>query len=77
VGNATSYKKSNNSIVHKARIPSIERTSYFFCQKEKEMRKKGETGVQDRTKPQPMQKKVREETRKKKKLARLERQRSR
>ena len=41
------------------------------------MRKKGETGVQDRTKPKPMQKKVREEKRKKKKLARLERQRFR
>jgi hypothetical protein len=38
------------------------------------MRKKGETGVQDRIKPQPMQKKVREEKRKKKKLDRAERQ---
>ena len=41
------------------------------------MRKKGETGVQDRVKPQPLQKKEREDKRKKKKLARLERQRSR
>jgi hypothetical protein len=40
-------------------------------------RKKGETGVQDRTKPQPMQKKDRDETRKKKKLDRAERQRGR
>jgi len=49
------------------------------CQKEKakRMRKKGETGVQDRTKPQPMQKKERNEKRKKKKLDRAERQRGR
>jgi len=38
-----------------------------------EMRKKGETGEQDRSKPQPMQKKEREEKRKEKKAARLER----
>ena len=51
----------------------------FSCQKEKakKMRKKGETGVQDRTKPQPMQKKERNEKRKKKKLDRAERQRGR
>jgi hypothetical protein len=41
------------------------------------MRKKGETGVQDRSKPQPEKKKERDEQRKKKKLARLERQKSR
>lgn len=41
------------------------------------MRKKGETGVQDRSKPQPEKKKERDEKRKKKKLARLERQKSR
>ena len=41
------------------------------------MRKKGETGVQDRTKPQPIQKKERDEKRKKKKLDRAERQRGR
>jgi len=41
------------------------------------MRKKGETSVQDRTRPQPQKKKEREEKRKDKKLARLERQQSR
>ena len=41
------------------------------------MRKKGETGVQDRGKPQPRKKKEREDARKKKKLARDERQQSR
>jgi hypothetical protein len=41
------------------------------------MRKKGETGVQDRGKPQPKTKKERDDKRKKKKLARLERQQSR
>jgi len=69
--------KSNNSIVQEGKDSFNRANELFFCQKEKEMRKKGETGVQDRTKPQPMQKKVREEKRKKKKLDRLERQRSR
>ena len=41
------------------------------------MRKKGETAEQDRTKPQPRKKEERQEARKKKKLARLERQKSR
>ena len=41
------------------------------------MSKKGETGEQDRGKPQPRKKKERDETRKKKKLARVERQQSR
>jgi hypothetical protein len=41
------------------------------------MRKKGETSVQDRTRPQPLRKKEREKKRKDKKLARLERQQSR
>jgi hypothetical protein len=41
------------------------------------MRKKGETGVQDRSKPQPMQQKDRAERRKKKKLDRAERQKAR
>ncbi len=41
------------------------------------MRKKGETGVQDRTKPQPLKEKEREDKRKQKKLDRLERQRER
>jgi hypothetical protein len=41
------------------------------------MRKKGETGVQDRIKPQPLKKKDREEKRKQKKFDRLERQRER
>jgi len=40
------------------------------------MRKKGETGVDDRSKPQP-EKKERDDKRKKKKSARLERQQSR
>jgi hypothetical protein len=41
------------------------------------MKKKGETSVQDRTRPQPRKKKEREKKRKDKKLARLERQQSR
>jgi len=41
------------------------------------MRKKGETSEQDRAKPQPRQKKEREDARKKKKLDRVERQKSR
>jgi len=53
-------KNQITQLYKKARIPSIERASFFFCQKEKEMRKKGETGVQDRTKPQPRKKKGRE-----------------
>jgi hypothetical protein len=61
----------------KTRIDSRERMNNFFCQKEKEMRKKGETGERDREKPQPRKKREREEARKKKKLARSERQQSR
>ena len=41
------------------------------------MRKKGETGEQDRGKPQPRKKKEREDARKKKKLDRAARQQSR
>jgi hypothetical protein len=41
------------------------------------MRKKGETSVEDRTRPQPQKKKEREKKRKDKKLARLERARQR
>jgi len=41
------------------------------------MSKKGETGVQDRSKPQPETKKARDDKRKKKKADRLERQKSR
>jgi hypothetical protein len=41
------------------------------------MKKKGETSVQDRKRPQPQKKKEREKQRKDKKLARLERQQSR
>jgi len=41
------------------------------------MSKKGETGQQDRSKPQPTTKKERDDKRKKKKTARLERQKSR
>jgi len=41
------------------------------------MRKKGETGVRDRAKPQPQKKKERDEARKKRKLGRSERQQSR
>ena len=41
------------------------------------MSKKGETGQQDRSKPQPGTKKERDDKRKKKKSARLERQQSR
>lgn len=41
------------------------------------MSKKGETGEQDRGKPQPRKKKDREDARKKKKLDRVERQKSR
>jgi hypothetical protein len=42
-----------------------------------EMSKKGETGEQDRGKPQPRKRKDREDARKKKKLGRNERQQSR
>jgi hypothetical protein len=42
-----------------------------------EMSKKGETTEQDRGKPQPRKKKEREDARKKKKLGRVERQKSR
>ena len=41
------------------------------------MRKKGETGVDDRSKPGPEKKKERDDKRKKKKSARLERQQAR
>ncbi len=41
------------------------------------MRKKGETGVSDRSKPQPEKKKDRDDKRKKKKADRIERQESR
>jgi hypothetical protein len=41
------------------------------------MRSKGETGVSDRSKPQPEKKKERDDKRKKKKSDRLERQQSR
>jgi|WetSurMetagenome_2_1015567.scaffolds.fasta_scaffold646034_1 hypothetical protein len=41
------------------------------------MSKKGETGQQDRIKPQPKTKKARDDQRKEKKAARLERQKSR
>jgi hypothetical protein len=41
------------------------------------MSKKGETGEQDRGKPKPRKKKEREDARKKKKLDRVERQKSR
>jgi len=41
------------------------------------MSKKGETGEQDRGKPQPQKKKDRDAKRKEKKSARLERQKSR
>lgn len=41
------------------------------------MSKKGETGQQDRLKPQPRTKKARDDQRKKKKSDRLERQKSR
>jgi hypothetical protein len=70
-------KNKITQLYKKARIASIERMSFFFCQKAKEMRKKGETGERDRAKPQPRKKKEREDARKKKKLARDERQQSR
>jgi len=41
------------------------------------MSKRGETGEQDRGKPQPRKKKEREDARKKKKLDRVERQKLR
>jgi hypothetical protein len=41
------------------------------------MSKKGETGEQDRGKPQPQKKRDREDARKKKKLGRAERQKLR
>jgi hypothetical protein len=50
---------------------------FLFLEGDSEMGKKGETGEQDRGKPQPRKKKEREEARKKKKLDRVERQRAR
>jgi hypothetical protein len=52
--------------------------SHFYHQKgDCSMSKKGETGEQDRGKPQPQKKKDRDAKRKDKKAARLERQKSR
>jgi hypothetical protein len=49
----------------------------FLPEGDCEMSKKGETGEQDRGKPQPRKKKEREDARKKKKLDRAGRQQSR
>ena len=49
----------------------------YYYQGDCAMSKKGETGEQDRGKPQPQKKKDRETKRKDKKSARLERQKSR
>jgi hypothetical protein len=51
--------------------------SYIFIRGYSGMSKKGETGEQDRGKPQPQKKKDRDTKRKEKKAARLERQKSR
>jgi hypothetical protein len=58
-------------------IASRTRISHFLGEGESEMSKKGETGEQDRSKPQPQKKKDRNAKRKEKKAARLERQKSR
>jgi hypothetical protein len=50
---------------------------YFFLEGDSEMSKKGETGQQDHSKPQPGTKKDRDDKRKKKKAGRLERQKAR
>jgi hypothetical protein len=52
-------------------------SSSFYLKAGFEMSKRGETGEQDRGKPQPRKKKEREDARKKKKLERVERQKSR
>jgi hypothetical protein len=54
-----------------------ENESFLLSEGDSEMSKKGETGEQDRGKPQPRKKKEREDARKKKKLDRVERQQSR
>jgi hypothetical protein len=51
--------------------------SHFLCEGDFDVSKKGETGEQDRGKPQPLKKKDRDAKRKDKKSARLERQKSR
>jgi hypothetical protein len=50
---------------------------FLLLEGDSEMSKRGETGEQDRGKPQPRKKKERENARKKKKLGRVERQKSR
>jgi hypothetical protein len=52
-------------------------TPLFYLEGNSCMSKKGETGEQDRGKPQPQKKKDRDAKRKDKKAARLERQKSR
>ena len=56
---------------------SKENGSFLLSEGDSDMSKKGETGEQDRGKPQPQKKKDRETKRKGKKSARLERQKSR
>jgi hypothetical protein len=56
---------------------SKENESFLLSEGDSDMSKKGETGEQDRGKPQPQKKKDRETKRKDKKSARLERQKSR
>ena len=51
--------------------------SFLLLEGDSGMSKKGETGEQDRGKPQPQKKKDRDAKRKDKKSARLERQKSR
>ena len=50
---------------------------FLFLEGESEMSKRGETGEQDRGKPQPRKKKEMKEARKKRKLDRVERRKSR
>jgi hypothetical protein len=62
---------------HKEEYSNEENESFILLKGDSEMSKKGETGEQDRGKPQPRKKKDREDARKKKKLNRVERQKSR
>jgi len=72
------HKNSIAPCINTRKSIPIRRMSRFFLLKgDSEMSKKGETGEQDRGKPQPRKKKDRETKRKDKKSARRERQKSR
>ena len=75
----TSHKNHDDLVIPEEKNPSSRKKTNLFLLLEigGYMRKKGETSVQDRTRPQPLRKKEREKKRKDKKLAGLERQQSR